>query len=139
MFRREGINMGYPTTERLAMYHRALEHYSKRLTSLNQNEDLKHGNKLLKDDIDDNLKLVNEVIQLISTKEGSQKAINDYRDIMCSALINYIADLESAKHGVSIELAGAKPRFIHIDREIDVAKEAKKESCDPYQDKVIPF
>ena len=131
--------MGYPPTERLAVYCRALEHYSKRLTSLTENEDLKHGNKPLKEDIDDNLKLVNEVIQLISTNEGSQKAINEYKDIMCSALINYIADLESAKHGVSIELAGAKPRFIHIDKEIDIAKEAKKESCDPYQDKVIPF
>ena len=134
--------MGYPPTERLAIYHRALEHYSKRLTSLTENEDLKHGNKLLKDDIDDNLKLVNEAIQLISTttKEDSEKAINKYRGTLCSALINYIADLETAKQGVTIELAGAKPRFIHIDKEIEVAKEAKKESCDPYhQDKVIPF
>jgi hypothetical protein len=133
--------MSYNFTERPAMYHRALKHYSKRLTSLKENEDLKHGNDILKTDIDNNLHLVNNVTKLMSSSnvEDSQKVFAEYRDVICCALINYIADLESAKHAVSIELAGAKPRFVHIDREIEVAKEAKKESCDPYQDKVMPF
>ena len=119
-------------TERTEMIKRALSYYEFKLNELffSEKEEDNTINILLREDINTNKKKIREPHMLLSTSIGDwREEMRQYRDVLCDALINYIADLESSKKSVSEKLAGVNLSFHNIDKEIYLAKEAKTELC----------
>ena len=98
-------------TESTEMLKRALDHYHFKLTKLADMENYTSDdplNVILGEDMALNISKVSDAISLIGT-DSLQQAIRQYKNVVCCALINYIADVETSKKNVSEKLAGAKP------------------------------
>ena len=74
-----------------------------------------------------NISKVSDAMSLIGT-DNLQQAIRQYKNVVCCALINYIADLETSKKNVSEKLAGAKRSLNGVEKEIHSPKQAKTEA-----------
>ena len=98
-------------TERTEMLKTALEHYHFKLTKLVDVENYNSDdplNVILGEDMSLNISKVSDAILLMGT-DGVQQPIRQYKNVLCCALINYIAALETSKKDISEKLAGAKP------------------------------
>lgn len=112
-------------TERAELMRRALEHYANRLSALQDDQEIKLGNSMLKDDLNTNASNALMMANSLRNPILLNIVISDYYEIADSALTCYIRDLEESKKVVSARLGGAKPKMKNIDIEIEEAKKAK--------------
>jgi hypothetical protein len=116
-------------SERTETIKRTLEYYEFKLSELVESEDEPNDvNSLLLEDIRSNTHKLRQACSLVITG-NVEKLIHEYRSEVCCALITYIAGLENSKKSASEKLPGAKLSFDHIDREIELADQVKKELC----------
>jgi hypothetical protein len=87
----------------------ALKHYSKKILELQDDEEIKQGNSLLRIDVKKNSDKALEIAQHL-TELRSNNTIKDYPEIICSALTMYQRDLEQSKQKL-IEKLGQNVHF----------------------------
>ncbi|KAG2478958.1 MAG: Exonuclease SbcC [Nitrosopumilales archaeon] len=90
------------------LFCRALQHYSQRMTDLKEDEEIKNGNNILKQDLEDNSKLALEVADLLIDYH-SNNVTSDHVELIKSALELYKDDLlvnsESLKKKLKVEIS----------------------------------
>jgi hypothetical protein len=85
------------TLERTEMIKRALEYFELKLNELVEPKDQANDvNSLLLEDIRSNTHKLSQAYTLVSTG-NIEKSIHEYRTEVCSALLTYVAGLESSK------------------------------------------
>ena len=108
---------------------RALRHYANRLKNLAEDEEIKVGNDILKDDLLMDAKETEQLRENLKNPEVSHQSFEQNKEIVCCALICYINDLQNSKNIVRNKLAGANPSFQEVDKEILAATDAENVIC----------
>jgi len=116
-------------TDRFSMLERCFKHYIKKMKQLLDDEDLKLGNDLLKDDIQTNIEKVQYVLELLGKEETRYKVQVEYKDMMCSALETYKKDLDKVQKDVTARLSEMKPEFKNIGKEWGLIETALNDLC----------